>query len=144
MVWFVYPVVYTLQQSCQAVNVSKMQINTKQWNKWILVGIMAGSCATDVGLVFEKCRLGHVLTLDATQLWFKDEKPNHKLGDLALGFMHSYQTVSIIFIFFFFSIDIDTARLTFPSADVLQADRGCRNTTCFMKLPSKWPIQTRD
>ncbi len=34
--------------------------------------------------------------------------------------MHSYQTVSIIFISFLFSIDADTARLTFPSADILQ------------------------
>lgn len=36
------------KRSCQAVNVSKIQINTKQWNKWILMGILVGSCATDV------------------------------------------------------------------------------------------------
>lgn len=81
--WVCLPCSLHTKQSCQAVNVSKMQINTKQWKKWILMGIMAGSCATDVQLVFEKQSPRQMLTcsLPALQLWVEEkENANHNLG----------------------------------------------------------------
>lgn len=54
--WVCLPCSLHTKQSCQAANVSEMQINTKQWNKWIPMGIKVQSCASDVKPVFGKHR----------------------------------------------------------------------------------------
>lgn len=99
--WVCLPCSSHTKQSCQAVNVSKMQINTKQWNKWILMGIMVGSCATDVGLVFEKCQPGHVLTCSLPHNCGSQKKKPITIKTSCWFRRHSYQTVTIIFISFF-------------------------------------------
>lgn len=81
---------------------------------------MVGSCATDVGLVFEKCKPGHVLTCSLPHNCGSKKKMQITIKTSHWFCMHSYQTVSIIFISFLFSIDVDTARLTFPPADIVQ------------------------
>lgn len=55
--------------------------------------------------------------------------------------MHSYQTVSIIFISFLLSIDVDTARLTFPSADIIQTDWAAETQLVLWNYPPNGPYK---
>lgn len=55
--------------------------------------------------------------------------------------MHSYHTVSIIFISFAFSIDVDIGHLTFPPADSLQTDWAPEAQLVLWNYPANGPYK---